>query len=160
MPANFQRSADTSLLVTLFSRAEHGELVTYEQLEGMLGRDPRLHRAAIHSALRIVQNETGKVFECEAKLGYRCLDDAQIVGSTQSIRERQHRLTRKALKRLGVVRTDKLPDDKRTEYYTALSIQGAMHHVTTAKAQAAIASKVNGSTQQLAVAMTLKALSE
>lgn len=157
---NFQRSADTSLLVTLFGRAEVGQLVTYAAIREMIGREPSACRPAIYSALRIVYAEQRMVFSNVAKEGYRRLDDTQIVASTSDIRERQHRLSRKALKRLAVVHTDKLGDDVKRDYFTHLSIQGAMQHVTAAKSQKAIASKVNGATQQLAVAMTLKALAE
>lgn len=65
-----------------------------------------------------------------------------------------------ACKRLAVVDAEKLSAGQRRDYYANLSLHGAIQHVTSSKAQKAIASKVNGSTQQLAVAMTLKALAE
>lgn len=156
----FQRSADTSLIVTLLSRAAVGELVPYSAIEAILGRNPQTHRAPTESALRILLNEDGMVFECVPREGYRRLDDAQIVGSTNSIRERQHRLSRKALRRLAVVDTTKISEEQRRSYYTHLSVQGALQHATAAKSQKSIESKINGATQQLAVAMTLKALAE
>lgn len=157
---NFQRSADTSLLVTLFGRAAVGDIVTYAAIREMIGRAPDDCRQAIHSALRIVHAEQSMVFANVPKEGYRRLDDEQIVASTADIRERQHRLSRKAVKRLAVVETDKLTEVGKRDYFTHLSIQGALQHVTAAKSQKAIASKVNGATQQLAVTMTLKALAE
>ncbi len=156
----FQRSADTSLIVTLLSRAAVGELVPYSDIEKILGRDPRTHRAPAESAIRILMNEDGRVFECVPKEGYRRLADGEIVDSTNHIRERQYRLAKRATKRLSVVNTANLDDEGRRSYYTHLSIQGALQHVTASKSQKAIAGKVNGSTQQLAVAMTLKALAE
>lgn len=156
----FQRSADTSLLVTLFGRATPGQLVTYDEIKEWIGRDPRKDRSAMYSAFRILHHETGAVFASVAGEGYRRLNDGEIVESTHEIRERQYRLSRKACKRLAVVDTEKLSTGQRRDYYANLSLHGAIQHVTSAKSQKAIASKVNGSTQQLAVAMTLKALAE
>ncbi len=156
----FQRSADTSLIVTLMGKAEVGELVSYAAIEKILGRNPQTHRQPADSAMRILLNEEGKVFECVANEGFRRLSDTEVVGSTNSIRERQHRLAGKALKRLGTVNMTNLDEDSRRHFLTHSSIQGAMRHATSAKSQKVIESRVNGNSQQLAVAMTLKNLAE
>lgn len=156
----FVRSADTSLLVTLFSRCEIGDTITYKSIEQTIGRSVQSRRSPVLSALKILEKENGFAFECIPNVGYKRLDDTGKVRSTHSMREKQHRISRRAVRRLSTVNTENLQDSDRRDYYTQLSLQGAMEHATTQRAQKTIAAKVNGGTQQLAIAMTLKALAE
>lgn len=153
----FTRSADTGLLVTLLGETAEGEICSYTAMNLLLGRDIRGNRSSLHSALRIIEVE-GAVFEAVPNRGYRRLPPADTVRSVDGLRGRQHRIARKAMKRLATVQTDKLDDAGRQRYYTHLSIQGAMEAATRAQAVKRIESAVNGSSHQLAIAATLEAL--
>ena len=155
----FTRAADTGLLVTLLMETDEGELLTYEEMNQHIGRDVRRNRSHLASAIRIALKE-GAVFGCVPNEGYRRLPPGDVVALSDQARRRQHKIAHKACKQLATVSTERLNDSERRDYYTHLSIQGALAASTRAASVKQVAETVNGSTQQLAVARTLEALKQ
>lgn len=154
MPA-FVRAADTGLLVALLDKAEEGDVITYEQMSGVVGRPVDGSYPFLRTALHALESESGKVFACERGVGFRRLPPADIVATAGTDRQRINRIAKRCGKRLVQVDVSRLTEAEKRDYYTHRSIQGVLVEATTTKAQKKIAAQVNGSEHPLAIARTL-----
>lgn len=156
---NFERSAETRVLVSLLSETAKGSIVNVAALRAATGRDARPGDSSVQSARRIVQNEFGLIFKATGRGGLACLTDAQVVDDQENDRKRSHNIHRRSVKKLTTVVPEELNDAKRKEYFTALSFAGTMASITTARKYRVISGEMQkAGVEELPVAKTLEFL--
>jgi hypothetical protein len=154
-----EKSADTKILESVLAEATVGDLVTYETLSKAIGRDVRVFALpSLRSARHGLLKAKNMVFGCEANVGYRRLNDSQIVDSAESDRMKMKRAANRSIKKLGVVDFDNLPPEKKKQHTVASAQMGAIALFSGKNATKKIAESVNDKTT-IAIGETLKMFS-
>jgi hypothetical protein len=154
-----EKSADTKILESVLAEATVGDLVTYETLSKAIGRDVRAFALpSLRSARHGLLKSKNMVFGCEANVGYRRLNDSQIVDSAELDRIKMKRAANRSIKKLGVVDFDNLPPEKKKQHTVASAQMGAIALFSGKNATKKIAESVNDKTT-LAIGETLKMFS-
>ena len=157
---NFEKSADTKVLESVLGEAKVGDLITYETLSKAIGRDVReFALPSLRSARQGLLKTHGIVFGVESNVGYKRLDDSQIVDSTEADRKRMKRAANRSIRKLAVVNFDNLPEEKKKQHVVASAQIGAIAMFSAASATKKIASKVNEGKTTLAIGETLSMFS-
>ena len=155
-----QKSADTKVLESVLAEAKVGDLITYETLSKAIGRDVRLFALpSLRSARHGLLKSKNMVFGVENGIGYKRLDDVQIVESTEADRMKLKRAANRSIKKLGVVNFDNLPPDKKKQHTVAAAQMGAIALFSGKTATKRIESQVNEGKTTLAIGETLKMFS-
>ena len=153
----FELSADAKILRSVLEEAKVGDTITYDEMSKAIGRDVReFARSALGTARQGVLREKKFVFGVEATVGFVRLNDSQIVSSSESDRRRLQRTAKKSLTKLSVVDFAALPEEQRRSHVVASAQMGAIAMFSTAASTKKIASKVDGSSETLAIGETLK----
>lgn len=157
---NFEKSADTKILESALAEAKVGDLITYEALSRAIGRDVRQFALpSLRSARHGLLKSKNMVFGVETGVGYRRLDDSQIVDSTESDRQKMKRAANRSIKKLGVVNFDKLPPEKKKQHTVAAAQMGAIAMFSSKSTTKRIAANVDASKATLAIGETLSMFS-
>ena len=157
---NFEKSADTKILESALSEAKVGDLITYEALSRAIGRDVRQFALpSLRSARHGLLKSKNMVFGVETGVGYRRLDDSQIVDSTEADRQKLKRAANRSIRKLGVVNFDNLPPEKKKQHTVAAAQMGAIAMFSSKSTTKKIASNVNESKATLAIGETLSMFS-
>lgn len=154
----FEMSIDTRVIYDRLKSAAIGQTVTFDELSKELGRKVEGDSSNIQSALRRLVNTDGIVFDNVRGLGYKRLNDVEIVNTSERDREGMRRQARKIVKRLTCVSNfDALPNDMKIKHNAALSGFGAIAAIMTPGAMKKLEASVEQASQQLPLAKTLEA---
>ncbi len=119
-----QREVRYSIRLELRARfliATKGELLTYEELEEIMGCDPRRSRHLIYRAAE----DALKVIECKPKVGYFVVKDNEVRGSSERDYKAGDRKTERGFKKILLVdRSVLTAEEQRATDHTAY--KGAM----------------------------------
>jgi hypothetical protein len=156
MKPTFLVSSDTKFIAAALAKVRPGETITYEELDKAIGRSVRSYaRGSLSTALR-QQVSDGRVFEVEKNVGYRLVTDSEII-RTQYVKNSAHvrRAARKTVKRIQAANFDALTKDEKTAHNTQISMLGALHQMTTPKAELAVQKEVQRRSAELPVGEVL-----
>jgi len=143
----FEKSADTKVIESVLAEAKIGDTITYETLSKAIGRDVRQFASgALNSARRTMLNEKGMVFGTENNVGLKRLDDSQIVNASEDDRRKMHRMSNRAIRKLGCVNFDGLSKENKQKHLTASAQFGALQMFSTASTNKKIEQKVEEKT--------------
>lgn len=152
----FELSVDTRLLYQRLAAAAMGEVVAYDDLNDLIGRDVRRRAyGALASARRKALAEDGIVFDVVPKVGMKRLTDAEIVASTQADVRRLHKASRRAARKVACAHYEQLPADSRITHNAVLSLFGAVHNITHVKRLKQLEQEVASTNGELPLAKTL-----
>lgn len=154
-----ETSVDTNLIYQRIERAEIGEVITYDEMSDLIGRNVRTKAAHnLASARRRAFNQRQMVFDAVHKVGIKRLNDVEIVTTTQQAIDKARRSARRAAKRITAVRDfDALPKELRVKHNTFMSALSAMAAITKAGPMAKLEKIVGEAQQTLPLAKTLEA---
>lgn len=156
----FQMSADTKIIRSVFDECEIGQLVTYEELTAAIGRDVReFARGSIATVRKALLKERRVVFECVQDQGYMRLNDSEIVASTERDRGRLYRASSRVIRKLGCVSFDKLADSEKVSHTVACAQFGAMQMFAKKSSAKRLEAKAKEESKPIAIGDTLKLFS-
>lgn len=137
-------SVDVQVLLTRLRAATVGEIITYEELNGLVDRDiQHKHRYLLACARRHAKRER-IVFGVVTNQGIQRLDDAGKVRAGSSLITTIRRTSKRAAQTLATVENfDQLPNDVKIQHNMALSIFGIVQQSTSKTAQAKVAAKID-----------------
>lgn len=154
-----EMSTDTRFILQRLQKAEEEEVVTYEELSTIIGRDvTKKARPNLQSAMRAALRDR-MVFECVRKIGVKRLKNSQIpdVVSTNTITRIRHQ-ARKGVRKLGCTDVSKLTRSEQLRMYASMSMLGTIASVATEKKVQALEKVCVGG--ELPLAKTLEAFKE
>jgi alkylated DNA nucleotide flippase Atl1 len=153
-----EANIDTVTIYNRLSIVEVGDVVTYSELSHLIGRDVcGAARGCMTSAVRRALND-GRVFAAVRNVGYRLLPDDRIASVGISAVAHIRRSAKRAARKLACVREfDRLPNDKKIEHNTGLSVLGAIAQCASAPAVKRVSRAVEHAKAQLPLARTLEA---
>ena len=155
--SSFELSIDTQILIGELMKAEVGDVIEYDALSKVLGRNVRTVAAGnLRSARKIVQRDEEIVFGAIRGIGLKRLGDEAIACSGESSIKRIHRESIRGRKRLETVRNfAALPAEVQVAHNASMSLLGALQQGTRPRTQQRIETRVREVHDKLALAQTL-----
>lgn len=151
-------SVDARMVYERLLTTSVGEVVTYDELTKLIGRNTQNSgRPVIATARRKAMNEHRMVFAAVRNIGFKRLNDGEIVETAQHDVDKIRRTSRRAGRRLTTVDFDALSNDKKIRHNTYLSMFGALASMTTGGTVKAIEKEVTKAHSALPLAKTLEA---
>lgn len=149
-----QISIDTRVLIDRLEKSAEGEVIPYDELNKLLGRDVRtVARHNVQSAMRHLESR-GMVFSTIRTVGIKLLTDSERVGEGDTGINKVRRCARRAAKRLRFNKFEALSNEEKTRTLTAQSVLGAVTQFTKPTAVKRISESVE--TGVLPVGKTLQ----
>jgi len=151
----FKANVETRLIIQEFEKVKVGETITYEKISEVASKEITELRGSIATALKRVLRDRDMVFACVRMVGFKRLDDIEIVdkGSTDAAAIR--RKTMRTLEQQMKVDFAKLPHKKQMQASAQVSIMGAISMMTKPQAIQKIAGKIDKGTKELPTNQTL-----
>ncbi len=154
----FKASVEAQMLAEAFAETEVDEVLTYEEMSTLIGRDVREIRHVIETARRRLLRENGAVFASVRNVGVKRLSPDETVDESESVAKRSRNANRKALRLLGTIEYEKLTGDKRNEY-TALQAQARIVDLTLrARNKRKLEALASGDSKPLAIGDAMQRL--
>lgn len=152
------QSIDTKLLLQRLQKAEVGELLTYDELGDIIGRDVQKEaRSCLLSAIRSCLSAE-IVFGTVRNVGVKRLTDRELAGIGEDVRSHIGRVARKATRKMTLISNfDNLTNEEKIRHNTTISMLGAVGHITSVKANRSLENKVAASLEVLPLQKTLSA---
>ena len=152
-------SVDAKLVYDRLLKCGVGDVVTYEELSEMVGRDIRSKGyATAQAARKRAMRDNQMVFECIWRVGYKRLSDVEVVQTgEQTIRSMRRAATRGLKRIVSVQEFDKLPAPMKAKHNAYASLFGAVHSMFHGNAVKKLEQKVLAAQQKLPIAATLRA---
>lgn len=151
-----EQAIDTRLLVSLLSKAEIGQLVTYAEMGAQLSREIEGADSYLQSALKIVQRDYDIVFSVVRGEGYKRLSDSEIVALGGQLPTKIRRIARRTVRTLSKARDEHLTNAQIIQRNAATSMAGVLAHVATDKAMRKLETAVQAAgAQELPIGRTL-----
>lgn len=152
------RSASTWAAVRLLAAAQVGEVVTYEALTKVIGRDAQ-HAGAHHvrSARFVVKREHAMVFACVVNVGVKRLPDDEKIAEARGRLRRSASQAREGLRSLACVDDfSALTPEMKIQHNTTAAQLGAIRAMATSKTAKRLEAKIGDQLQRLSPGETLK----
>jgi hypothetical protein len=155
-------SIDVKVTYDRLRAAKVGDVVTYQELSALIGRDIRKTAAwVLSSARRKVLHDDSIVFGVIYKVGVKRLNDQEIVATGHDAITMIHRRAVRSIKKITAVQDfHALSPADQIRHNTYASVLGMLSHTTRDKQIKRIEAVVEKSQAELAVQRTLKALVE
>lgn len=155
-------SPDMLALHARLIKSRVGELITYDELSQLVGRDVQHHfRHLLVAARNKAQQSHNIVFRAVTNEGLVHLDDAGKIEQGYSGIARARSAIRKGRRTLGCVGdVQSLPPEKQSSYHTAISVLGALDLATSPKQVERIKGSVERLQQPLPTAQVARAMME
>jgi hypothetical protein len=157
---NFEKSADAKILEAVLAEANVGDMVTYQTLSRAIGRDVReFALPSLRSARHGLLKSKNMVFCCETGIGYRRLDDSQIVDAAEADRKKMKRAANRSIAKLSAVDFNNLPPEKKKQHTVASAQMGAIAMFSSKSTTKRITDKLDDTKTTLAIGETLSMFS-
>lgn len=151
-------NVDARILLGRLKTAKKGEVITYEELSGMIGRDVQGNARHILRAARRWAAKERVIFSAVTGEGVKRLDDEGKVRLGICSLDRIRRASRRAARTLTSIDDfESLSNESRIRHNMALSVFGVIQQATSRKLQDKISEKVNADENgQLAIKKSLE----
>lgn len=149
------KSADTLTIEHRLRNTQPGDVVTYEELSTLLGRDVREYcRSNVATARKSLIHDS-IYFDTVENEGFRRLNNEEACAAASFYTKRLRRTARRGLTHLQHVKFDELSDDSKKKHLATSAQLGAIHLFSGNNATKRIESKVSGS-MPIPIGETLK----
>lgn len=141
-----EMSIDTQVLIKRLTQVAVGEVVTYDELSKLIGRDVRNGaRGFLNTARHRLKRDDRAIFAIVRKVGVKRLDDFGIVKAGESGMQHIRNQTRRVVQTLGCVADyENLPNDVKRAYNLTTAQAGMLAHITKPSTVKKIEARVSG----------------
>ena len=115
-----RRNFETQAIINLLAECEPKDTVTYAEMQAKMNCDPQgfTGRGYVRSALNVIQDERGFVFDCVENVGYVRLTNEQIATLVpKKMRKRIESVSRRTVAKLECVDIDKLEPSQKQQFF-------------------------------------------
>lgn len=156
----FVTSMDSLIAYELLEQANIGDVVSYSNFKTALGIEVDGSSPHIQYAIKRLLKE-GILFENIRGVGYKRLNDHEIVQTAARERGMLRRQAEKSVRRLTCVRDfDALPNDAKIQHNAAVSAFGAIASMISSNGIKKLENTVRTQGQKLSLSKTLEAFRE
>lgn len=150
------KSADTSIIENRLRNTQVGDVVTYDELSQILGRDVREYcMGNVNTARRTLVDEA-IFFDCLTNAGYKRLNNEEAVSVSDHYRTRARKSARRGMNHLAHVPFDGLTEESKRKHLAMSAQLGAIELFSSSKASKKIEATVTDVSHKLAIGETLK----
>lgn len=150
------KATDTILIENRLRNTKVGDLVTYDELSKLLGRDVRLFcKSNVDTARRTLISES-VFFDCVTGEGYKRLDNEEAVSASNHYRTRARKAARRGMNHLAHVPFEGLTDESKKKHMAISAQLGAIDLFSSTKSLNKIEAAVDNTSHALAIGETLK----
>jgi hypothetical protein len=158
---SFKAHADARALATLYADVPEGETITYGTVEDFIGfsvqEQPGYNRS--YRAREIVRREHGKVFECDMKIGLRCLTDSDKATLPTRAARKIYRHVKRVKKKVQTIKDiGSLSDREKLMLNVGMAQMSLIESASSDKGRKAIESKADEVTRSIPSLGALEAL--
>lgn len=143
-----QTALETRLLVEEVSKGPEGRVITYGEMEKLIGRPVKTGTRGygyLQSAKRILLRDHDILLDAEPKVGIRiCTNSEKLTVAGRDIRK-AGRAVKRSGQKLRSVAYDQLTDAEKREWNARSSLAGALNLLAAPAAAKKVAEAVNGS---------------
>ena len=151
-----EKSADTKVIEHRLRNTQPGDLVTYDELTKLLGRDVRQYcKSNMRSARNSLIGES-IFFDCVAGEGLKRLNNEEAVRASDHYRTRARKAARRGLTHLVNVPFDSLSDESKRKHLAMSAQLGAIELFGSTKSSKRIETAVSETKTTMAIGETLK----
>lgn len=123
-------TSDAATLRSVLEAAAPGDTISYGAMSKAIGRDVLQHRGALYKALKQCMTDRRMVFSVVRDVGYKRLDDAEIVATGADGIKRLRRAGRRSAQKLACVQFDALAPELRTAHNARMTVFALVGEVT------------------------------
>lgn len=138
----FLASEETKRIQALLESLQIGEIATWQQLSEAAGGDMDKSRSCITTARSVLLREKQMVFCSVRGVGFKRVNDSEIVQNEGMTSTRIKRAVSRSLKRLAVVKPDNLPPQERMNYSVTSATLGAISLCSAEKFKNSVTQRV------------------
>lgn len=150
--------SDTRLLIAQLQKVTEGEIVTYEALSQMIGRDVRKSAyGCLGTAKKVLQRDYGIIFGVVVNEGLKRLPPALVVADSERAVKHIRKTARAGVQKLATVDLSRLTPEEKTNFNVRASHLGVFVAMTESNAVKKLESEVAKAQQSLPLAKTLEA---
>ena len=160
-PTRLQISIDTQLIIKRFERTTEGDVVSYAELDALIGRDVRGHAKGCTRTARKRLLKSQIHFECIPNVGFRrCNDTEKVHAGGGYIGKARRACKRGVAVTTSVANYDTMSKADQVQHNMQLSVFQTLRALSTPHKQKAIAEKVEQAQTQLSLSETLRAIGD
>lgn len=151
---------DTQLLIDRFRTLAVGEVLTYEDIEKIIGQSVKPGTKGYSRVLKARQvcvRDHGLVIDSEPKVGVKRLTPSETIGAGQRSIVKANREAKRGIKTIVTVDYNALSNDDRIRHNTVASHLGVLQEITSNKSQAKLHGVMSTAHQKLSLGRTLEA---
>ena len=151
-------SLESQLLYDRLQQANIGEIITYEELSSLVGRNVQTEAyGCLYTARRKARSVDFKTFGTIPKVGVKCLEDAEIVAKAIDLTDRCRSRTRDGLKTMVCLKDyNSLPEGLKLKYNTVGTLLLMMNRITSPKEVRKLEEAVSQKAAKLTFTQTLE----
>lgn len=151
----FEISTDARLLMQAMADTEVGDVVTYDTLSSIISKPVAAAYQPLRTALRRLLKDKDMVFGCVTGVGFKRLNDAEIVAEGEHAAARIRRQARRAVERQMKADFSKLSNEQKRRFTAQVSIMATVAFMTRETRIAKLADQVKPAPAAIPVAKTL-----
>lgn len=152
-------SADAAVLIAHISQKSKGDLVTYDEIATTIGWDIRRNRGIMVTVKNRLLRDYSIVLSVVMGVGYKVLDDGEIVtGELSGDRERRRKSAVRSKRKAESVTLSNLAQPEQLRCLAEITAAHVTIEASGDKSVKQIASNLNGNAQPLALNKALEAL--
>jgi hypothetical protein len=151
----FQMSADARLLIQHMSKATVGQTITYDELKGVISRPVDGSSGALRTALKRLLRDKGFVFGCVPKVGFKRLNDVEIVAEGAQAADHIRRKAKRSIERQMKADFTKLSREQQGRFTAQVSVMASIAFMSGSAQMEKIASKSSPEIKELPISATL-----
>lgn len=156
---SFELSADIRFLLQELRKVGIGDTASYETLSSAIGKTVSGTFSALHTAIRRLLRDDGIVFANIRGVGFKRLDDEEIVRLGESETDATRRRARRTVRKLTAVRDySSMPAPAQLRHTALVSVNAMIADVTRDQSIKKVEKASGGRSGELPIAQTIKAL--
>ncbi|MFA5381811.1 MAG: hypothetical protein WC356_01505 [Candidatus Micrarchaeia archaeon] len=154
----FKIGIDAQVLYDRIIQVNPGEIITYEELNELIGRDVQTDAyASLFTARNKARSINRKAFGVMPNVGLKCLEDDEIVGAGHKALDRARGRARNGFKTLICLNNYAgLPDHLKIKHNTVATLLAMVNRITKPKTVAAIEGVISEKMEKLTFSQTLE----
>jgi hypothetical protein len=127
-----EASIDSRLIYGAIKNLNFGEIITYQEISDLIGRDILKNRSLLQTARNMAMRFDNIVFDCVLKIGLKRLNDSEIteMSSTKPFLHIRSYIS-SASKKISCIDKEKLNNEERLKMYSTISIFGVLKEIST-----------------------------
>lgn len=122
----FTASVESRLIAQEMAKMNVGDIITHEQISEIMGVPMKDKPGPVYTAMKRLLRDENKAFGCVRGVGYKRLNDVEILAEGESTAASIRRRAKRSVERHMLVDFDKLNASQKTRFSAQSAVLGAI----------------------------------